>query len=120
MAIMDRYEGHGWLDWWANSITLLGSIDVWLVITAQGSGWEAHGHLTNEEDREGLAFFCDLDPVFTLRFDDHSTIAVTVHPTDGHRQFQLTEYTGPIQRPVDHHMDIQTEAEPSGQPPSLD
>jgi hypothetical protein len=64
------------------------------VITAQGSGWEARGRLAHDEDQEELAFFCDLDPVFTLRFDDRSTIAVTVHPTDGHRRFSLNEYPG--------------------------
>jgi hypothetical protein len=96
MVAVDRYEGHCRLDWWANPVTLLGSIDVSLVITAQGSEWEAHGRLANEEDQEEFAFFCDLDPVFTLRFDDYSTIAVTVHPTDGHRRFRLNEYTEPV------------------------
>jgi hypothetical protein len=93
MAAVDRYEGHGRLDWWANSVTLLGSIEVSLVISAHGSGWAAHGRLANEEDQEALAFFCDLDPVFTLRFDDRSTIDVTVHPTDGDRHVSLNEYT---------------------------
>ena len=48
-----------------------------------------------DEDREGFAFLCDLDPVFMLRFEDESTVDVTVHPTDEHRRSALTEYTEP-------------------------
>ncbi|RZT77238.1 hypothetical protein EV382_0386 [Micromonospora violae] len=62
---MDRFEGRCWLDWWANSST--------------------------NKDLDGFAFLCDLDPVFTLRFEDASTFDVTVHPTDDHRGFTLTE-----------------------------
>lgn len=29
---MDRYEGHCWLDWWANPATLLASVEVAAVI----------------------------------------------------------------------------------------
>ncbi|WP_063749530.1 hypothetical protein [Actinoplanes friuliensis] len=89
---MDRYEGHGRLDWWANSTTLVAGIDVSVVITTQGPAWEAHGRLANDEDREGFAVLCDLDPVFSFRFDDRSTITVTVHPADDHRQFRLDEF----------------------------
>jgi hypothetical protein len=35
-----------------------------------------------------------MDPVFTLRFDDESTIDVTVHPSPEGDRFTLTEYTG--------------------------
>ncbi|MFG1656881.1 hypothetical protein ACGFIY_10175 [Micromonospora chersina] len=99
---MDRFEGRCWLDWWANSSTLLGSVEVAIVIAAVTGGWEADGRLVSEsdEDREAFAFLCELDPVFTLRFEDESVLAVTVHPTDGHRRFSLTEYTGPVQRSV--------------------
>ncbi|MEU6076866.1 hypothetical protein [Micromonospora sp. NPDC047074] len=90
---MDRFEGRCWLDWWANSSTLFDSVEVAAVITASAAGWEAHGRLVSDvdEDRDGFAFLCDLDPVFTLRFEDGSTIDVTVHPTDDHRRFTLTE-----------------------------
>jgi hypothetical protein len=90
---MDRFEGRCWLDWWANFSTVLACVEVAVVITATGTGWDAHGRLVSndDEDREGFAFLCDLDPVFTLRFDDESALAVTVHPTDGHRRFALTE-----------------------------
>jgi hypothetical protein len=99
---MDRFEGRCWLDWWANSSTLLGSVEVAIVITATTTNWEANGRLVSQsdEDRDGFAFLCELDPVFTLRFEDESTVAVTVHPTDVHRRFSLTEYTEPCQRPV--------------------
>ncbi|GAA3236347.1 hypothetical protein ACFO1B_25435 [Dactylosporangium siamense] len=105
---MDSFEGRAWLEWWANSSTLLDSVEVAVVITTSGAGWDAHGFLTSNkgEDREGFAFFCELDPVFMLRFEDESTVAVTVHPTDEHRRFTLTEYTEPAQRPIDHHIDL--------------
>ncbi|PSK56231.1 hypothetical protein B0E53_07047 [Micromonospora sp. MH33] len=99
---MDRFEGRCWLDLWANSSTLLGSVEVAIAIAAVTGGWEADGRLVSEsdEDREAFAFLCELDPVFTLRFEDESVVAVTVHPTDEHRRFSLTEYTGPAQRSV--------------------
>ncbi|WP_327041919.1 hypothetical protein OG400_02210 [Micromonospora ureilytica] len=99
---MDRFEGRCWLDWWANSSTLFGSAEVTAVITASDAGWEAHGRLVGEidEERDGFAFLCDLDPVFTLRFEDGSTFDVTVHAADDQRRFTLTEYTGPVHRPV--------------------
>lgn len=105
---MDRFEGRCWLDWWANTSTLLGSVEVAAVITARDRGWDAHGSLLSntDEGRDGFAFLCDQDPVFTLRFADGSTVAVTVHPTEDHRRFTLTEYTGPARRPVEHHIDL--------------
>jgi hypothetical protein len=105
---MDRFEGRCWLDWWANSSTLLGSAEVHAVITASDAGWHAHGHLISdeEEQRDGFAFLCDLDPVFTLRFPDEATIAVVVHLADDHRRFTLTEYTGPAHRQIDHRIDL--------------
>ncbi|GHJ15339.1 hypothetical protein [Micromonospora sp. AKA38] len=105
---MDRFEGRCWLDWWANTSTLLGSVEVAVVITASDAGWGAHGHLVSDtdEDRDGLAFLCDQDPVFTLRFEDERITAVTVHPTDDHRRFTLTEYIGPGHRSVEHHNDL--------------
>ena len=101
MRTMDRFEGRCWLDWWANSSTNLGGIEVSVAITPTVQGWTAHGELisdpTSEDVREGFAFLCDLDPVFTLRFRDGSTIQVTVTPTDQDR-FTLAEYTGPVNR----------------------
>ncbi|MER7276657.1 hypothetical protein ABT369_19660 [Dactylosporangium sp. NPDC000244] len=112
---METFEGRAWLEWWANSSTLLGSVEVAVVITTSGAGWDAHGFLAsdNDEDRDGFAFLCDLDPVFMLRFEDESTVAVTVHPTDQHRRFTLTEYTGPAWRSIEHHIDLLTAPLPS-------
>jgi hypothetical protein len=108
MVTMDRFEGRCWLEWWANSSTVLGTVEVTVVITTSGAGWDARGHLLSaaDEDREGFAFLCDLDPVFTLRFEDDSVAAVVVHPTDEHRRFTLTEYTGPVHREVETVIDL--------------
>ncbi|WBB71992.1 hypothetical protein O7602_19900 [Micromonospora sp. WMMD1128] len=93
---MDHFEGRCWLAWWANSSTLLDCVEVAVVVAAVTGGWDADGSLVSEsdEDREAFASLCEIDPVFTLRFEDESAVAVTVHPTDGHRRFGLTEYTG--------------------------
>lgn len=103
---MDRFEGPCWLDWWANTSTRLGSINVLVRVTATVAGWEAHGHLTNDEELDDFVFLRDLDPVFTLRFEDGSTVAVIVHPGPDHRRFTLTEYTGPVLRQVDNRFDL--------------
>jgi len=102
MAAMDRFEGRCWLDWWANSSLNLGDIEASVAITPTDTGWDAHGQLNNstgDEERAAFAFLCDMDPVFTLRFQDGSTIDVTVTRTDDHR-FTLTEYTGPTDSEV--------------------
>ncbi|KAB1914618.1 hypothetical protein [Micromonospora sp. AMSO31t] len=90
---MDGFEGRCWLDWWANRSNLLGSVEVAVVVTADDTGWNAQGRVVSDtdEERDGFAVLCDQDPVFALRFEDGSTVAVTVHPTDDHRQFTLTE-----------------------------
>lgn len=100
---MDRFEARCWLDWWANSSTLLGSVEVAVDIAATDAGWRARGRLVSDEDQEPFAFLSDLDPVFLLRFEDGSTVAVTVHP-DGHRDFIVTEYAGPLRRSVENRI----------------
>ncbi len=109
MVCMDRFEGRCWLDWWANSSTLLGSADIAVVIAATPAGWDARGHLVSNDDdeREGFAFLCDLDPVFMLRFEDGSTVPATVHSLDEEGRFVLTEYTGPAQRSIDQRVKLQ-------------
>lgn len=99
---MDRVERRCHLDWWANSVTLLASVEVAVVIAATDTGWAAEGHLISddEDERDGFAFLCNIDPVFILRFDDESTIEVTVHPPEiGGGTFGITEYIGPAHRP---------------------
>lgn len=100
---MDRVERRCHLDWWANSVTVLASLEVAVVIAATDTGWAAEGHLISddEEERDGFAFLCDIDPVFILRFNDESTIAVIVHPPEsGDGTFAITEYAGPADRPI--------------------
>jgi hypothetical protein len=106
---MEAFEGHCWLEWSANSSTLLGSVEITVVMAATRSNWTAQGHLITEDndDREGFVFLCELDPVFTLRFDDASTVSVTVHDVrEGGRRFHLTGYGGPEQRSVNDRMPV--------------
>jgi hypothetical protein len=107
---MDRLEDRCWLDWWANSSTNLGGFEVFVVIAPTDQGWTAHGELiigsAGGDVRDGFAFLCDLDPVFTLRFKDGSTIQVTITRTDQER-FTLAEYTGQAYRQINYHADIQ-------------
>jgi hypothetical protein len=46
-----------------------------------------------------------MDPVFTLRFQNGSTVQVTLTPT-GDQRFTLTEYTGPASRQIVHRIDL--------------
>lgn len=109
MIGVERYEGRCWLDWWANSSTLLDSVEIAVDIVAATSGWTAQGELISkdDDDREGFVFLCELDPVFGLRFNGESTVLVTVHniEEDG-RRFSLAEYRGPEQRSIDHRIDL--------------
>lgn len=103
---MDRFEGLVWLDWWANTSTRLGSVEVSLEVGSGEADWDACGRLIRDEDAEELAFLCSLDPVFVLRFADESTIAVSVQATDDHRRFTLTGYAGPAHRQVTSRLDL--------------
>ncbi|RKR91248.1 hypothetical protein BDK92_5641 [Micromonospora pisi] len=102
---MDRFEASGWLDWWANPSTRLGSIEVSVMVGSDDTDWDAVARV-REQDVEEIAFLCDLDPVFVLRFADDSTIAVNVHTTDDRRQFRLTEYVQPTTRAVVSRLDL--------------
>lgn len=93
---MDRFGGRCWLDWWASASTLLGSAPVAVVVVATDAGWDAHATVLSGDD--DVAALCEIDPVWTLRFDDGSTIPVLVS-VDGDR-LTLTECTGPAHRPV--------------------
>jgi hypothetical protein len=105
---MDRVESRCHLDWRVNSVTVLASVEIAVVIAAADSGWTAEGRLISEdeEERDGFAFLRDMDPVFILRFDDESMIAVTVHPPDDSGWFALTEHAGPTHRPINHRVEI--------------
>ncbi|MFC0031973.1 hypothetical protein ACFFMM_20865 [Micromonospora chaiyaphumensis] len=97
---MERFEGRCSLDWWANPSTLLARVDIAVVIADSGGGWDARGRLIHDDDegRQGLAFLCGLDPVFTLSFEDGSSVPVTVHALDDQGRFVLAEHTDPAVR----------------------
>ncbi|GIE78695.1 hypothetical protein Aph02nite_46450 [Actinoplanes philippinensis] len=104
---MNRFETCCHLDWWANPVTCLASVAVSLVVTTTESGWAAEGRLlaAGDEQREGFALLCDLDPVFTLRFGDGSEFAVTVLRGLGD-DFTLTECVESEAREIDHTIDL--------------
>jgi hypothetical protein len=91
-AVVDKFECDAWLDWWANASTCLASFEVAVRIDAADAGWRAQGWLRHKEDREGLEFFCDLDPVFMLRIGEDSTIAASVTLSPESAVFTLAEY----------------------------
>lgn len=103
---MDRFEGRCWLDWQANSSTIISGFEIAVVITPTRSGWDARGELLASDDERVLfTFLGDMDPVFTLRFQDSSTMEVTLTPT-GDRRFTLTEYAGSARRRAGQHTDL--------------
>jgi hypothetical protein len=53
---------------------------------------------------EVFAFLHDMDPVFTLRFQDGSAVQVTLTPADD-RRFALTGYSGPASRQTGYRID---------------
>ncbi|MFC8452144.1 hypothetical protein [Kitasatospora sp. NPDC057223] len=78
---MDGYDGSATLEWWANPSTCLGSFRVTLTTSVAGGRWKGAAMTDSplsESDREGFDFLMQLDPVFTLRFADDSTVLVDV------------------------------------------
>jgi len=94
---------------------VLGSNEATVTITSTAGGWHAAGRLLTDDsdEREGFAFLCALDPVWSLRFDDGSTITANVELLDDPSEFRLTEYTGPTQRHFSYTMDVRPQAEPA-------
>ncbi|MEU4482813.1 hypothetical protein AB0F68_32880 [Micromonospora sp. NPDC023966] len=103
---MDRFEGRCQLNWWANSSTAFVA-EIAVVIAATAGGWDAEGHLISDDidEHEGLRFLCDLDPAFTLAFEDGSTIPVTVRSGQEGGRFALTEHPGPEHQSVEQRID---------------
>jgi hypothetical protein len=85
-----------WLDWWANSSTRLGSAEVRLDVGSMDAGGGARARLTDESIAavEEFEFLCALDPIFSLRFDDGTLVAVRVDATDDRREVTLQEQDG--------------------------
>lgn len=90
---MDSFTTRCWLEWWANPFLLLGSVEARITINAGEPDWTARGQLASDEDREEFDLFYDIDPVFTVRFEDESVIVVELHAIDDSNQFTLTECT---------------------------
>ena len=110
-ANVDRVEFHCRLEWWANSTTLLGCPEVAVVVTASGSELVGHGRLVSEDDddHEGFVFLCEMDPVFTMRFDDGQALPVTVtvhHLENDGRRFCVGRVSRANDRPIDFQIDL--------------
>ncbi|GAA0416859.1 hypothetical protein [Streptomyces luteireticuli] len=83
---MDTYEGSARLEWWANRSTSPGGYDVRVTACATRSGWTCDAVLEGplpEDHQEGFGGLMQIDPVFTLRFDEGGEILVNV-VTAGH------------------------------------
>jgi hypothetical protein len=74
---------HADLEWWANSSLMLGPFPV-VVEDVRG------GRLRDVDRLEDLRMTHDLDPAFTLRFGDDSTIEVIVGRPDDDGRFTLS------------------------------
>lgn len=78
---MDSYEGTATLEWWANGSTCLARLRVQVAVGVAGDNWTSEATYETPlaaEDRESFDFLMHLDPHFTLRFDDASTLLVQV------------------------------------------
>ncbi|MEU9131512.1 hypothetical protein AB0D08_25965 [Kitasatospora sp. NPDC048540] len=94
---MDTYHGTGTLEWWANRSTCLGGYEVDLDIRVDEGGWTCAAALPaalTEDEREGFAFLMALDPVFTLRLEDGSSILVDVEADGDARRLGLSVCAG--------------------------
>jgi hypothetical protein len=94
---MESYESSAVLEWWANRSICLGSFGIQITVTAESVGWRAQAWATSPfsaEDREGFDFLMALDPVFTLRFDDDSTVLVHVTEQDQYGHLVISEFSG--------------------------
>ncbi|MFJ8444373.1 hypothetical protein [Kitasatospora griseola] len=92
---MESYDGIATLEWWANPSTCLGSFRVALSVSAVGDGWKSVAMLDgrlSEVDRGGFDFLLQLDPVFTLRFTDGSTVWVNVLTEGANECLMLTPF----------------------------
>ena len=76
-----------------NRSTCLGRLRVRIAVCAAGETWKCEAILESPlatEDRESFDFLMQLDPRFTLRFDDASTLLVHVVEAGVEGQLILT------------------------------
>ena len=91
---MDQLTTTGWLEWWANRVTCLDRIEIDLTVRLREDGrGVADGALRHPEEIENLVFFCEFDPMYTLRFPDDARINVLVEYL-GDGRVALTEFVG--------------------------
>jgi hypothetical protein len=79
---LDQIGSAARLEWWANSVTCLADVDVDVTVSVTAVGWHARAAMQPDVDDEALDFLLELDPLFTLRFPDHSHIDVIVERAD--------------------------------------
>ncbi|MFE7268280.1 hypothetical protein ACFU9B_40825 [Streptomyces sp. NPDC057592] len=78
---MDSYEGTATLEWWANQSTCLSRLGVRVAVRVVGNHWTCNADfepLLPAGKRENFTILRQLDPHFTLRFDEESTLLVNV------------------------------------------
>lgn len=91
---MDSYEGTATLEWWANPSTCLARLGVRVAVRVTASGWTCEAILEpplTGEDKESFDFLMQLDPLFTLRLDEESTLLVNVVAAGDGGQLILTD-----------------------------
>jgi hypothetical protein len=69
------------LEWRANRSTCLGRLGVRVTVRVTGNDWTCDAILDpplSAEDQEGFDLLMELDPLFTLCFDEGSTFQVNV------------------------------------------
>ncbi|MFI6703843.1 hypothetical protein ACIBJC_33735 [Streptomyces sp. NPDC050509] len=90
---MDSYEGTATLEWWANRSTCLSRFGVRVAVRVADNHWTCNANLEpllSAESRESFTFLMQLDPHFTLRFDDDGTLLVNVVETGVEGRLILT------------------------------
>ncbi|SEK55920.1 hypothetical protein [Streptacidiphilus jiangxiensis] len=93
---MGSYQGGATLEWWANRSTCLGEFDVLVSVRVADGNWACDAELgpgcLPDEHREVFDLLMDLDPIFTLRFDEGSEILVNVLRAGDGEHLALTAY----------------------------
>ncbi|MFJ2091669.1 hypothetical protein ACIOEW_20705 [Streptomyces sp. NPDC087901] len=90
---MDSYEGTATLEWWANQSTCLSRLGVRIAVCVVGSHWTCTANLEpplSAGERQNFALLMQLDPHFTLRFDEENTLLVCVVEAEVERLLSLT------------------------------
>ncbi|MGW1411251.1 hypothetical protein [Streptomyces sp. NPDC002403] len=90
---MDSYEGTATLEWWANRSTCLSRLGVRVAVRFAGNRWTCDASLAplpSVEHWESFILLMQVDPHFTLCFDEESTLLVRVVEAEVEGQLVLT------------------------------